>query len=428
MKQKLMIKLLLLTVMPLVLLSLILMSTGYSSIHKTLIDQANKDMEKQCALVAHMYDRIYPGDYRLDVKGSSRYILYKGDYDITTEYDTLDSLKTAFGNDFDIFYGDSSVVTTLENEYGDRIVLRQISQFIVDDVINKKESSFYSDVSIEGKEFFAYFMPIINEDGECVGMYGVYQQADEIRGRVLDTMRPVIIIYMIATFIIAIVTIRYSSSLAVRIKHIHSFMNAISKGDFEKDIPAKSMKGKDELYDLARLSKKVQKSLRLLVECDELTSINNRRYGVKYIRKTIDRAKNSGTVFCVAIGDIDFFKHVNDTFGHDAGDEVLKAVANELRKGMLGSGFVARWGGEEFLLVFDMMNEMQAYEVLQEIQKNMRDLLVGYDDTMIKVTMSFGLAQGNVVDTPDDIIKKADERLYTAKEQGRDRIIWSRSK
>ena len=66
--------------------------------------------------------------------------------------------------------------------------------------------------------------------------------------------------------------------------------------------------------------------------------------------------KKSGIPFCVVLGDIDFFKKVNDTYGHDAGDEILKFVALELRRMMLGKGFATRWGGEEFLLVFDNMD------------------------------------------------------------------------
>lgn len=126
--------------------------------------------------------------------------------------------------------------------------------------------------------------------------------------------------------------------------------------------------------------------------------------------------------YTLAIADIDFFKKVNDTYGHIAGDEVLVSVAQIMKKSMAGKGFAARWGGEEFLLVYtgcDMETTLTYLEMLVEAIREMR---VEYDDKAIKITISIGVATGNG-DSVDKVLCTADNRLYHAKKEGRDRVV-----
>ena len=158
-----------------------------------------------------------------------------------------------------------------------------------------------------------------------------------------------------------------------------------------------------------------------------------------------------------------FFKKVNDTYGHEMGDVVLKEVSKVLRTYMVGKGFAARWGGEEFLLVFNNIGVKAAYLVLQKILDEIRGLQIdrnqgsseeelfgefiagktgeteiieddgsdteqylSVDDAYIpyiKVTMTMGLASGGLGRTQDEVIRIADEKLYFGKENGRNRII-----
>ena len=95
----------------------------------------------------------------------------------------------------------------------------------------------------------------------------------------------------------------------------------------------------------------------------------------------------------VAIGDIDFFKKTNDTYGHDAGDMVLKELAKVFLEVMGKEGKVCRWGGEEFLFVFQNKNGYQANEVLHDILKRIRGMGIPYQSDWIHVTMTFGLEE-----------------------------------
>ena len=136
----------------------------------------------------------------------------------------------------------------------------------------------------------------------------------------------------------------------------------------------------------------------------------------------MERASTNGTPFAIAIGDIDFFKKVNDTYGHSCGDLVLKSVSDILRGHMNSIGFVARWGGEEFLFVFDHLDAQQAQKSLQDLLTKIRELEIPYQDQVIRVTMTFGLVAGDERDQ-DTLLCLADNKLYEGKTGGRDRVI-----
>ena len=113
---------------------------------------------------------------------------------------------------------------------------------------------------------------------------------------------------------------------------------------------------------------------------------------------------------------------INDSFGHECGDVVLKEVAAALNEGMRGKGFVARWGGEEFLLVFESCDETAAGVFTNQILDNVREKVVEYDGIPHSVTMTFGVAGRLPEDTIATQIRRADEKLYNGKEAGRNRV------
>ena len=116
------------------------------------------------------------------------------------------------------------------------------------------------------------------------------------------------------------------------------------------------------------------------------------------------------------------FLKVNDTYGHAAGDEVLVNVAQVMKKNMAGKGFAARWGGEEFLLVYTNSDMETALIKLEILAGTIRDMCVEYEDKTIKVTVSIGVATGDS-NSVDRVLCTADDRLYHAKKSGRDRVV-----
>lgn len=168
--------------------------------------------------------------------------------------------------------------------------------------------------------------------------------------------------------------------------------------------------------------------LKSLSVTDELTQLSNRRYFSEYFEKTWELAKRKGVNVSLVLCDIDFFKMVNDTHGHQIGDEVLKSVATALKESLKrNTDFVARYGGEEFVIVMYDANFEEASLVCQRIQENLKkDQLVTPEGTKIEpVTMSFGIS--SLIPKNDEncesIIKNADDALYEAKRSGRNRIV-----
>jgi diguanylate cyclase (GGDEF)-like protein len=159
---------------------------------------------------------------------------------------------------------------------------------------------------------------------------------------------------------------------------------------------------------------------------DELTRLYNRRYCKKYLEDEIDRSKRYDRPLSVAIFDIDHFKSINDTLGHPAGDEVLKAVAGFLLKCSRGTDVVGRWGGEEFIVILPETEAEVAYTYCERVRLGVAEQLgkrEGEQFVHTGLTISGGVATFEpATDTFETIIERADRALYSAKRNGRNRI------
>jgi len=158
---------------------------------------------------------------------------------------------------------------------------------------------------------------------------------------------------------------------------------------------------------------------------DGLTGLYNRRQFEIGLEQEFNRTKRHPSDFSLAILDIDFFKKVNDTYGHDFGDTVLAAISELLKKQTAAyGGFVARWGGEEFLIIFHDMNGDEAYVHLNEIYDAIKNLKLNYNDDEVRITMTYGLTEYDLASSFEDNVKEADEKLYLGKQSGRDKIVY----
>lgn len=164
--------------------------------------------------------------------------------------------------------------------------------------------------------------------------------------------------------------------------------------------------------------------LKKLAGSDPLTGLMNRRNMLSMIDEIIPRMVNGVDMMSVAIGDIDFFKKVNDSRGHDCGDYVLKELSKLFESFMEHKGYAARWGGEEFLFVFVHGNADDAYVDLETLRNTIEKKTFEFADHEFKITMTFGLEEHNVNEDIDETIKKADEKLYMGKESGRNKVVY----
>jgi diguanylate cyclase (GGDEF)-like protein len=155
---------------------------------------------------------------------------------------------------------------------------------------------------------------------------------------------------------------------------------------------------------------------------DPLTGLLNRRGFYEYYEDNINQTLQTDRA-AVIMCDIDFFKKVNDTYGHNAGDAVLSYVADILKGSVENTGNAIRWGGEEFVLLLPGKNIDDAYALAEEIRKRVEASVCRFEEQTINITMSFGVNDLDKEKTPDTNIEQVDEKLYTAKQSGRNRVI-----
>ncbi|MGN7291530.1 PleD family two-component system response regulator [Rhizobium sp. SAFR-030] len=175
--------------------------------------------------------------------------------------------------------------------------------------------------------------------------------------------------------------------------------------------------------DLLRTS--VRQSIELAVT-DGLTGLHNRRYLDNHLKTLFNRAAARGRPLSVCITDIDRFKLVNDTYGHDVGDEVLKEFARRIRSTVRGADLACRYGGEEFVVVMPDTDADAAAAIAERLRGMIESISfeLNAGTVNLKVTASLGLATNVTgIETPEQLLKQADRALYEAKGSGRNRVV-----
>lgn len=178
-----------------------------------------------------------------------------------------------------------------------------------------------------------------------------------------------------------------------------------------------------------RYNEHLRQSLTQTIEMavtDGLTGLHNRRYLDSHLKTLFERAMNRRRPLSLMITDIDRFKAINDTYGHDAGDEILREFAARLRKNVRGIDLACRYGGEEFVVVMPDTEPALANIVAERVREQIarQPFMVSGQDEPINVTISIGLAGiRHAEDTVAGLVKRADKALYEAKSAGRNRVV-----
>jgi diguanylate cyclase (GGDEF)-like protein len=157
---------------------------------------------------------------------------------------------------------------------------------------------------------------------------------------------------------------------------------------------------------------------------DPLTELNNRRHLMDTLEKEFERCQRSNHPCAFLMIDLDHFKRVNDTYGHQQGDEVLQATAREIKRQLRQYDTAARFGGEEFALLLPETTPEDALMVAERLRKSISDIKFSGSISELTITTSIGIATlpDNNIDSIEDLIRLADDALYTAKGNGRNRV------
>jgi diguanylate cyclase (GGDEF)-like protein len=155
---------------------------------------------------------------------------------------------------------------------------------------------------------------------------------------------------------------------------------------------------------------------------DPLTGVGNRRYTEMDVVSRLEGMNRYGWPFGVAFVDIDHFKQVNDTYGHDTGDDVLKMISRTLLNSLRPFDFLGRWGGEEFVVSITYVSGDELSTVANRIRSLAEHSILSVPGSQLQVTVSIGVTPARPEDTPEALVKRADELMYRSKEAGRNRV------
>jgi two-component system cell cycle response regulator len=173
-----------------------------------------------------------------------------------------------------------------------------------------------------------------------------------------------------------------------------------------------------------RLRDNVQMSIEMAIT-DALTGLYNRRYMESHVGTLVDQAAARGKPLTVLILDIDYFKSINDSWGHDAGDEVLREFALRIRKSIRGIDLACRYGGEEFVVVMPETDLAVATMVAERLRRRIagEPFPIQQGERALEVTISIGIATLGRGEDAAAVLKRADQALYRAKRDGRNRVV-----
>jgi diguanylate cyclase (GGDEF)-like protein len=164
--------------------------------------------------------------------------------------------------------------------------------------------------------------------------------------------------------------------------------------------------------------------LQKLAALDPLTGILNRRFGMVRLHEEYSRSVRRDVPLAVLMFDIDHFKQVNDTYGHVAGDRVLRNITRMIRQGIREGDILLRYGGEEFMVILPGASKADAYTIAERVRHIIRENTTTYGENQISVTISIGLDSmpETTISSEQDLITNADEALYRSKDSGRDKV------
>lgn len=408
--------------LPVILLTLIITTFTAVRFAESISVETQNGLVNLCQTVITLYDAVYEGDYHIEEEDGTIFLM-KGEHRLNGDCTIIDIVKEKTGVDITIFNQDTRVVTTIQTHDNIRAIGTKANDAVVEDVLKGGQAHFYTSTMVEGVRYFSYYEPLYASDGTCIGMIFLGKPSAEVEGLIYGSLNPIIIFGVLTMLIVCFVTVRFSNKLVIAIRKIELFAAAIAKGELHTEFDEEVLNRKDELGDMSRNLIKMQKSLQNLVEQDILTGLYNRRSGEKLLRRTSEKYQKEGVPFCVAIGDIDHFKRVNDTYGHECGDVALMEISARIKEHMEGKGFVARWGGEELLLVYDNMRLDTAAVCMKELMEEIGAQRIIYGDESLTITMTFGLTEGNAGKI-EHIIRDADAKLYQGKNSGRNKIVY----
>lgn len=413
------------TLLPVLIFGICIIICSVRQTESSVYQEVESGLENVAQMTMYLYEETYPGDYAYD---SASKTLYKGGKKVEGASKFLEHYKECSGTDVTIFYKDVRVITTIKDKNGDPIVGTRINSIVKKEVYEGRQAHFYSKSTIENENYFSYYCPLFDENDQCVGMVFAGKPSDYVDWIVWKSVVPILLLVLLSMIILIFVIWNYADHLNRAFRQLQRFLGNVEEGDFTVELSEMLTKRKDEIGQMAGTAVRMQHSLRDLVQRDSLTGLYNRHYGEIWMKQVKEEARDTGEPFSIAIADIDFFKKFNDCYGHDCGDMVLRKVSELLQTQVGRQGYVSRWGGEEFLIIFKRFTLEESVNFAEEIREKLHRTELRYHNDGFHVTLTIGVAAGDSEKSIESMVKCADCALYEGKRNGRDQVVCEKQK
>ena len=413
------------TLLPVLIFGICIIICSVRQTESSVYQEVESGLENVAQMTMYLYEETYPGDYAYD---SASKTLYKGGKKVEGASKFLEHYKECSGTDVTIFYKDVRVITTIKDKNGDPIVGTRINSIVKKEVYEGRQAHFYSKSTIENENYFSYYCPLFDENDQCVGMVFAGKPSDYVDWIVWKSVVPILLLVLLSMIILIFVIWNYADHLNRAFRQLQRFLGNVEEGDFTVELSEMLTKRKDEIGQMAGTAGRMQHSLRDLVQRDSLTGLYNRHYGEIWMKQVKEEARDTGEPFSIAIADIDFFKKFNDCYGHDCGDMVLRKVSELLQTQVGRQGYVSRWGGEEFLIIFKRFTLEESVNFAEEIREKLHRTELRYHNDGFHVTLTIGVAAGDSEKSIESMVKCADCALYEGKRNGRDQVVCEKQK
>lgn len=413
------------TLLPVLIFGICIIICSVRQTESSVYQEVESGLENVAQMTMYLYEETYPGDYAYD---SASKTLYKGGKKVEGASKFLEHYKECSGTDVTIFYKDVRVITTIKDKNGDPIVGTRINSIVKKEVYEGRQAHFYSKSTIENENYFSYYCPLFDENDQCVGMVFAGKPSDYVDWIVWKSVVPILLLVLLSMIILIFVIWNYADHLNRAFRQLQRFLGNVEEGDFTVELSEMLTKRKDEIGQMAGTAVRMQHSLRDLVQRDSLTGLYNRHYGEIWMKQVKEEARDTGEPFSIAIADIDFFKKFNDCYGHDCGDMVLRKVSELLQTQVGRQGYVSRWGGEEFLIIFKRFTLEESVNFAEEIREKLHRTELRYHNDGFHVTLTIGVAAEDSEKSIESMVKCADCALYEGKRNGRDQVVCEKQK
>lgn len=413
------------TLLPVLIFGICIIICSVRQTESSVYQEVESGLENVAQMTMYLYEETYPGDYAYD---SASKTLYKGGKKVEGASKFLEHYKECSGTDVTIFYKDVRAITTIKDKNGDPIVGTRINSIVKKEVYEGRQAHFYSKSTIENENYFSYYCPLFDENDQCVGMVFAGKPSDYVDWIVWKSVVPILLLVLLSMIILIFVIWNYADHLNRAFRQLQRFLGNVEEGDFTVELSEMLTKRKDEIGQMAGTAVRMQHSLRDLVQRDSLTGLYNRHYGEIWMKQVKEEARDTGEPFSIAIADIDFFKKFNDCYGHDCGDMVLRKVSELLQTQVGRQGYVSRWGGEEFLIIFKRFTLEESVNFAEEIREKLHRTELRYHNDGFHVTLTIGVAAGDSEKSIESMVKCADCALYEGKRNGRDQVVCEKQK